>query len=208
MVGIVANERIHGMAEEPPEAMYLSVLQSPQRERVTLMLHTEGDPEQLLGPLRAAVREIDPEVALFGAATMESTVQESLARERFVTWVLVLFALAATLLAGLGVHGVLSFLVAARRREMGLRRALGASRRDVLLQVVGEGAFLAVLGVLIGVGLSLAMSRLLSSLLYATSATDPITYGGMAIFLMALAVLACWLPARKAAATPVHDILR
>ncbi len=208
VVGIVANERIHGMAEEAPEAMYLSVLQSPQRGRITLMVHTDGDPEQLLGPLRAAVRDIDPEVALFGAATMASTVRESLARERFVALVLVLFALAATLLAGLGVHGVLSFLVAARRREMGLRRALGATRRDVLRQVVGEGAWLAVVGVALGVGLSLGMSRLLRSLLYATSATDPVTYAGMAVLLLGLAVLACWLPARKAAATPAHDILR
>ena len=208
IVGIVANERMHGLGEEAPEAMYLSVTQAPQRDRITLMLHTDGDPERLIGPLRAALRELDPEVALFDVATMDRTLLDSLARERFTTLVLVLFAGAAALLAGLGVHGVLSYLVASRRREVGLRRALGASRSDVLRQMIGEGARLAAVGTVLGVALSIAMSRLLRSLLFATSATDVTTHATMAAVLLGLGMLACWLPARRAAGTPPSDILR
>ncbi|MEM9407795.1 MAG: ADOP family duplicated permease [Acidobacteriota bacterium] len=208
IVGVVGNERIHGLREEAPEAMYLSILQAPQRSRITLMVKTDSDPQNLIGPLRELVQSIDPPVALFDVTTMDATLRSSLARERFTSLLLALFAVAAVLLAGFGVHGVLSYLVAVRRREVGLRRALGATRREVLSQVVGDGARLATAGVVLGTLLSLATADLLQSLLFGVSRAGVPLIVTVALGLLGLSVLACWLPARAAARTPPSEVLR
>ena len=130
------------------------------------------------------------------------------ARERFTSWLLALFAAVAVVLATVGVHGVLSYLVAQRGREVGIRMALGASRREVLRMVVSQGMSLTLLGIGIGLAGALAVSRLLAGLLYGVSATDPLTYASVSLGLVAAALLACSLPARKATTIDPAEVLR
>ena len=205
VVGVVENERIHGVATEPPPAVYLPLGQVPSASGShSLLVRATGDPVALAPVVRRVVRELDPALPLFGVEPLERTLANSVGQRRFTMLVLGLFAAVALLLAAVGVHGVLSYTVAQRTREIGIRMALGADLREVRRLVLGQGARLAAIGLGLGLLGALALSRLLSALLYGTGADDPATYASVALALGAVALLATYLPARRA--TRVHPV--
>ena len=148
--------------------------------------------------VRDAVRNLNAENVVYDAKPMEEIVSESLAGQRFSMILLSVFAVIALLLSSIGIYGVLSYVVAQRTREIGIRIALGAQRSTVLRLMLGEGMRMAVVGVAVGIALALALTRLMASQLYAISATDPLTFTGVAIILVGVALFASYIPARRA----------
>ncbi len=208
VVGIVADERMHGLKEATPPAMYAPLAQAPPRGAVTLMVRASGDPLQLVPALREAVWAIDRELAVYNVATMDETLAESLARESFASLLLSVFAILALGLALLGIHGVISYVVTLRHREVGLRMALGASRSRVMRMVLREGLVLAGAGIAAGLAVALAASRFVAALLYGVSPQDLSIYAGVAVLLAGAAVVACALPARRATRIDPASALR
>jgi predicted permease len=197
VVGVVGDERFHGLAAETPPAIYLPLAQMPGW-RGSILIRTQGDPAVLAAEVHAAVRSLDPALPLFGVEPLTETVAGSLGQRRFTMLVLGVFAALALALAAIGVHGVLSYSVAQRTREIGIRMALGADRPTVRALVMRQGARLAAAGVALGLAGGLATTRVLATLLYGVSPNDPLTFGGVALALGLVAVVASWLPARRA----------
>lgn len=209
VVGIVANERIHGLTSEAPPAMYVSMYQAPPRGgKVTLMARADVPPLTLVEPIREAVGRVDPTVPIFNVATMEATLEEAMARERFASTLLSVFAGVAVFLAILGVHGVLAFLVSQRSHEVGVRMALGATRRDVVRMVVGQGVAMTLLGIAVGLVVASVVSGVVQSLLFGVSATSLGTYLGVGLALGLVALAATALPAHRAASIDPVGSLR
>ncbi len=209
IVGVVENERLHGLTADAPPTMYASLAQAPQRGgTVTLLVATEVPPLSLVDGVRRAVTSIDRDVPVFDVTTMAATVREASARERFASLVLGIFACVAVLLAVLGVHGVLAYLVAQRGREVGVRMALGATRRDVVRMIVGQGALMAGLGLTLGIVGALSLSGLLRGLLFGVSSTDPGIYAAVVGGLGLVALMATALPAARAAGIDPASSLR
>ena len=197
IVGVIGNERFAGLTEAAPPAVYAPLAQAPV-SNATLLVRAAVD-ESVVGPhLRAIVRELDPALALYGVESLDRTLSGTVSERRFTSVLLALFGVVALLLALIGVHGVLSFSVAQRAREVGIRMALGASRGDVVRMIVGEGMRLAVVGVTLGLIAAAAGSGLLRGMLFGLSPTDPATFAGVAAVTLVVAALACWLPARRA----------
>lgn len=196
IVGVIGDERFHGLSADTEPAVYAPLAQAPQNS-ATLLVRTAGDPLSLAPSIRTQLRDIDPQLALHGIETLETTLAGSLSTPRFLAALISLFGAVALVLALVGVHGVLSYMVAQRSREMGIRVALGAANGDVLRLIVGEGARLAALGVAIGLALALALSRLLPTLLFGVSAADAATYIAVAGGTLITALLASWIPARR-----------
>jgi putative ABC transport system permease protein len=165
---------------------------------LNLAVRAQMDPVQLTAAVRNVVQSVDSEQPIAHVRTMEEVMDESLAPRRFNLFLLTAFAVAALLLAAIGIYGVLASVVAQQTHEIGIRLALGAQRRDILNLVVGQGLKLAVLGLVIGLAGALGLTRLMTTLLYDVAPTDPITYGAVAALLGAVALLACYLPARRA----------
>jgi predicted permease len=213
VVGVAGDVRSAALAEAPHPTYYLLDRQFPTyvpgAERdMTVLLRTTGDPLRLAGAARQRIWALDGELAVGSVRTLESVVSASVARPRFAALVLGAFGAAALALAVTGVYGVLSYAVTRRRREMGVRLALGARPSDVLRLVLGQGMRLALLGVVIGAAGALAGSRLLASLLFGVRAADPITFGAAALVLGAAAFIATFLPARRATRVPPALVLR
>lgn len=209
VVGIVDNERIHGLTADVPPAMYVTMFQAPPRGgKITLMVRSAVPPLTLVPGVREAMRAVDPSVPIFNVATMEATLVEAMARERFASTILIGFAAVAIFLAVLGVHGVLAYLVAQRGHEVGVRMTLGATRRDVVRMVVGEGVSMTALGIVGGLAASLAVSGVLQSLLFEVSATDVWAYLGAGLTMAAVAMAATALPAHRAASIDPATSLR
>jgi ABC-type antimicrobial peptide transport system permease subunit len=165
---------------------------------MTLILRTAGDPEALAGAARREIMAIDKDQPVSDVRTMESWLGEAVARTRFGTLLLGAFAGLALILAAVGIYGVLSHSVAQRRSEIGVRMALGAQGGDVLRLVIRQGLALVLVGVVLGLLGALALTRVLSSLLYGVSATDPLTFAALALLLTGVSCLACYIPARRA----------
>jgi predicted permease len=209
VVGIVKDERVHGLTAEVPPAMYVSLLQAPPRPgRVTLLARTEVSPLSIVEGIRTVVRGIDPSIPVFNVATMEETLDQAMARERFASTVLTILAAVALFLALLGVHGVLAYLVAQRGHEVGVRMALGATRRDVVGMVLRQGASMTSIGIVGGVAAALAASSLIQGLLHGVSATSPSTYVGVVAAMILVSLAATALPARRAASVDPATSLR
>jgi len=203
IVGVAGDVKFQGLAAETVPAMYLPLHQNPM-PNLTLIARTEVPASTILPTLRREIGEVDPDLALFGITTARTALDGSLAERRFHTLLLLIFAGGALGLALVGVYGVLSFVVSQRTREMGVRVALGATPHDLVTLVVGGG--MRVVGAALVVGLvgSLGAARLLDSLLFGVSATDPTTLVGVAVLFAATAAVACYLPARRASrADPV-----
>jgi len=164
---------------------------------MAFVLRTESSPLMLAGAVRKAVQSIDKNQPLSGATTMDEVIAKSVAPRRFRMLLLGLFALLALLLAVIGVYGVMAYSSTQRTHEFGVRIAPGADRQDILKLVVRQGFKLALLGVSIGVGGALRLTRVLSSLLYEVSAHDPLTFSGVAALLMLVALAASYIPARR-----------
>jgi putative ABC transport system permease protein len=170
---------------------------------MNLVVRATGDAGALIPALRRAVLEVEPAIPVAGAGADFQVMDERSARglgaQRFNSTLLGAFALAALLLAAIGIYGLMAYAVAQRTREMGIRMALGARPRDVLSLVVRQGMALAIAGIALGIGGAFAATRLLASLLYGVKPTDPVTFATVVALLGAVAFLACWLPARRAA---------
>ena len=209
VVGVVENERTHGLTDEAPPALYLPLAQAPSvNGDETLLVRTAGDPGALAPALRRVVRETDPELAVFGIEALDRTVRRSVGRQRFTMLVLGAFAGSAIALALVGVHGVLSYLVARRSREIGLRLALGAAPGTIVADVVWQGLRLASLGLALGLLAALGGARLLRGLLFGVTATDPLTFAAVALAVAGAAAAASWIPARRAARADPMATLR
>ncbi len=208
VVGVVGDVRDQSLAIEPEPTFYAYL---PQRTRAAQSLHvvmqTAGDPTPVLAPARAIVRGLRPDVPPV-VRTMETVVATSVADRRFVLLLVAVFGGAALLLATLGVYSVVSYIVTQRRREIGVRIALGAQRADVLSLVLRQGALLAVVGIAVGGVVALALTRLLKGLVFGVSTTDPLAFSGVVVLLAAVALLASWLPARRAARVDPMNELR
>ncbi len=207
VIGVVKDTVRSAWNNPPEDEVYLSVLQRPglvgsqetQAAYLTFVARADGDPAALAPSLRAAVWGLDPTLPISQVLTMEQIVASANARARFQMLLLAAFAVAAALLAAVGIYGVMSYAVARRTREIGLRMALGAKPRDVLRLVVGQGMTVALAGAGVGIAAALLLTRLMSSVLYGVRPTDPVTYAGVALLLLAIALLASYLPARRAA---------
>jgi predicted permease len=179
---------------------YANLLQRPL-PLGSILVKTPRDPASAASIIRDAVRAVDPRLPLYEVKTMDALLADSLAPRRFVMRLLSLFAAAALFLAALGIYGVLSYAVAQRTREIGIRMALGAGSGTVTKLIVGQGLRLAGIGVVIGIGASMVLARLIESQLFEVPAIDPVTIATMAFTLMGAATLASWLPARRAVRT-------
>jgi putative ABC transport system permease protein len=204
IVGIVGDVRHLGLDSEPEPHLYLPVPQAHE-DSVSLLtgnqywlLRTTVPPEALAAAARRAVAAVDPDVPATNIRTMEQYLEASVAPRRFNLRLLLVFAGAALTLAATGLYGVISYGVAQRTHEIGVRVTLGALRRDILRLVVGGGMALAAAGVALGLAASLLLTRVASSLLFGVSATDPATFAGIAVLVLGVALLACFVPARRA----------
>lgn len=175
---------------------------------MSLVLHTDRNPEGSVAGVRAIVRELDPELPIYDVWTMQQLVSRSVATRRFNMFVVAILSALALVLAAIGVYGVMSYTVTARTREIGIRMALGARAVNVLSLVIKDGMKLAVAGLAIGIGGALALTRLMRTLLFDVTPTDPATFAGVAILLFVVALFACFLPARRASGFDPVDALR
>jgi putative ABC transport system permease protein len=197
VIGVVKNVRSLRLSEVDGPYYYEPIKTSDQTD-LKLLVRAEANPRSLAGPLREAVREIDPHV-LVSTSTLAEVVAEQIALPRAVALFAGAVGLLALLLASVGLYGVMSYAVSQRTHEIGIRMALGAKKGDVLRLVVRQGMLMALVGVAIGILASLALTRLMETLLYGVSVTDPLTFTVIALLLTSVALLACFVPARRAA---------
>ncbi len=207
IIGVVGDARYSKLESELRPMVYFTPPQLVYRS-MTLILRTGGDPEGLVAAARREILAIDKDQPVADVRTMESWLAESVARTRFGTLLLGAFAGLALILAAAGIYGVMSYSVAQRRNEIGVRMALGSQARDVLRLVLGQGLALVLVGVACGVLGALALTRVMASLLYGVSATDPLTFAALALLLTVISMLACYLPARRAARVDPLTALR
>jgi putative ABC transport system permease protein len=197
VIGVVAHVKNYGVDEDSRVELYLPYLQSPIGS-FTVVVRSHGDPASLASGLRGAVSAVDPDVPVYAVRTLEDLVSERNAQRRLAVVLLSIFAAIALALAAIGIYGVMSYAVAQRTQEIGIRLALGAHRRDILSMVLRHGLGLALAGVAVGLLTAFGLARLVASLLFRVSATDPPTFSLVPLLLIAVAMLACYLPARRA----------
>jgi putative ABC transport system permease protein len=208
VVGVVGNERFQGLAEDAPPAMYAAISQAPPVGGSVLMLRTAAEPMTAVPLARSAIAELDADLAVYDVSTMEATLAESLAADRFIMVLLTAFGAVAVFLAVIGVYGTLAYLVARRRHELGVRLAIGASQRQVLVLVLRQGMRLTLLGLGLGLVGALALSGSLQSLLFEISPLDPVTWVSAVVVLAAAAILAGLVPARRASQVDPLETMR
>jgi putative ABC transport system permease protein len=198
IVGVVRHVKHYGLDAVSGGQIYMSQDQYPWRY-MNLVVRTAGDPLSGAAAVRAAVRRLDADQPVYGVSTMERLMGERTATRRFVTLLLGVFSAVAAALAMLGLYGVIAYTVSQRTREIGIRVALGAQARQIAAMVIGQGATLALAGVLLGLPCAFVLTRALATMLFGVSATDPLTFALIPLLLLAVALLASWLPARRAA---------
>jgi len=198
IVGIVGDVKHKALDEEAKPEIYFPMSQVTRRT-MSLAVRASGDPMQIVAAVRGQVWSVDKDIPIYNIETMERLMARSVAPRRFNMLLLGLFALVGLALASVGLYGVMSYMVTQRTREIGVRMALGANKGDVLRLLIGEGMKLALIGALLGLGGALALTRLLKTLLFGVSATDPLTFLAIATLMIIVALLSCWIPARRAA---------
>jgi putative ABC transport system permease protein len=198
VVGVVANVRQQGLAAEVEPEIYRPFAQEPT-DAMTLILRTTADPGALVANLRSALAAVDPDVPVSEIRTLEQVISQAVTTPRFTMLLLTVFAALALVLGAVGIYGVLSYAVGQRTHEIGVRMALGARRSDMLALVVQQGLVLTLIGVGVGLLGAFAATRLLRTLLFEVSPTDPLTFLAVPLLLGAVALLASYLPARRAA---------
>ena len=208
IVGVVGHVKQWGLDADPKSAIEAQFeypfMQLPEKlmplaaDAVAVVLRTKGDPTAVMDSVRRAVNEIDPREVVYAVQTMDEVVANSFAARRFSMILLGIFAALALVLSCVGIYGVISYLVGQRTHEIGVRMALGAQQRDVMRLVLGHGAKMALVGVAIGIAAALGLTRLMARELFGVSAHDPLTFAGVAFVLIAVALLATYIPARRA----------
>jgi putative ABC transport system permease protein len=198
VVGVVGDVKHRGYDAEARPEMYVSYLQQTVWPVMNLVIRTQGDPLTLAQAIRSEIATVDPTQAVFNVRPLEELMSDSIAERRFNLILLLAFALLAVLTAAAGIYSVMTYFVSQRTSEIGIRMALGARTTDVLRLILGHGLTLAVCGVAIGLLAGLILTRLMVSLLFDVSAIDPLTFIGVAVFLTVVALLACYVPTRRA----------
>jgi predicted permease len=198
IIGVVKDARYRGLRVAAPRIVYMPILQTANSRVHSFIVRTSGDPAQIIAPLRREAQAVDRNVGLGEVKNLEQRVDEYLFRERIVAKLASFFSLLALLLTCLGLYGVLAFAVGRRTPEIGVRIALGARPRDVLKLVIGQGMWLTLSGVGIGLLAAFGATRWLRGFLFEVSPTDPLTFAAIAFLLTVTALLACYLPARRA----------
>ena len=208
IIGVAGDVRSYGLEVRARPQIYTTVEQNTDNE-MTLIVRAETMPgASLVRAIRAEMKSLDPALPLANLRTMESLVANAIARPRFSTFLLGLFATTALALTLVGLYGVVAYAVNQRTREIGIRIALGAGQRRILALIVGQGMFPALLGLAIGVAGALALTRLLANQLYEVKPTDPLTFLAVITVLLLLALAACFIPARRAAKVDPMEALR
>jgi putative ABC transport system permease protein len=197
IVGVARTAKYRDLREDPLPFIYLPLSQEYQ-PNMTLIVRTAGDPAALLGTLRKEMSDVNKAVTVFSVQMMSETIAGQLAVDRMIAVLLSVFGGAALLLAAIGIYGVMGYAVAQRTREIGIRVALGAERGDIMTLIVRRGLMLTIIGASIGLVLALALTRALKSLLFGVSASDPLTFSAIVTLLVAVALVACYFPARRA----------
>ena len=198
IVGIMANARTDSLTDAAEPELYFCFWQSGAFSK-HLVVRTQTDPRSLMASVQKELREIDPTVSVEKIKTLEQIRADSVASQSFTMKVLVGFALAACVLAAVGIYGVLSIAVGSRRTEIAIRMAVGAQRSDVLRLILGDGARLAAVGVGVGIIVALTLAAGLKRFLFGVGPADPLTLAGMVVVIMAITLATCWIPARRAA---------
>ncbi len=197
IVGVVGDVRDVALSRKPGPTMYVPFAQAPLYGG-EIVVRSSLSKSSVAAAIRHAVGSIDKSLPVTNVESFPDALGQSISQERFRTFLLSSFSAMALLLAAVGIFGVISYSVSQRRREIGIRMALGAQRRDVLRLILGQGAKLALFGLSAGIGIALLLTRWMASLLYSVSATDPLTFGVVAIVLFGVALAACYVPARRA----------
>jgi len=209
IVGVVGHVKQWGLATDDQQSLrsglYIPCVQMPDEfvamtpSGSAVMVRAAAGSAGLLESIRHVSAQMSNQQVIFGAQTMGSLISESVASQRFSMILLAVFAVLALVLAGVGIYGVISYVVGQRSHEIGLRMALGATREDILRLILGRGGKLAGIGVVLGLAAALGLTRFLASLLYGVGTTDPLTFAGVAVLLTLVALTACYVPARRAA---------
>jgi putative ABC transport system permease protein len=198
IVGIVADIRESALTDAPGQTMFIPYAQTKWNDSESFVLRERAAPLMSVPAVRDALHQVDPTEPLTEIETMNQVVSGSLKDWRFHATMLGIFGALALFIAAIGVYGVISYSIAQRTHEIGIRVALGAQRVDVLRLVISQGARLALAGIAVGVLAAIGLTRLMASLLYGVAPTDPLTFVGVAILLAIVALLACYIPARRA----------
>jgi predicted permease len=197
VIGIAQDGKYAGLNEDPKPFVYRALFQS-YSGATSVVVRAQSDPHRLIGAVRGEVQQLDPQMPISSAGTLTERMSLPLLPARVAATVLGGFGLVALMLAAIGIYGVMSYAVSRRTHEIGIRMALGAQRADVLKLVIGQGMRLSLAGMVIGLAGAFALTRTMKSLLYGVSATDPLTFTSIALLLAAVALAACWIPARRA----------
>ncbi len=213
IAGVVGDVHDRGLEEKPAESIYFPMVRFDAKEEWAprsffLVVRGRVDPAALVAPVRGVVRELDPNLPLSRVGPMREIVARSMARTSFTMLLLVIAAAVALLLGAVGIYGVISYVVGQRKREIGVRMALGAQRRDISRMVLREGLAVTLTGVAIGLAFALAVTRLMIALLYGVTPTDPATFVAVPVLLAAVSLFASWMPARRAAAVDPQEAIR
>ena len=195
IIGVVGDVKEDGATGEPAIAMYFLETWA----EMTLVVRAARNPTNLIADVRGIIRSVDPDQPLGDIRTMQNIVSESVAPRRLTMLISGLFAALALLLAMVGLYGVISYSVAQRSHEFGIRMALGAAKGDILSLIVAQGFRLAMAGIIVGMAGALTLTRVLTNLLFGITPTDPLTFGAVALLLLGVTLLACYIPARRAA---------
>jgi len=198
IAGVVSELKYRGLPENPTADPDLFQVFNERSRDFSVLVRTSLDPAAMLSTVRATLTETEPSILIYDAGTLEDSIGRETARSRFTGWLMAIFAGIALVLAMIGIYGVMAYSVSRRTREIGLRMALGAGRRDVLRMVARRGVSLVTLGMLLGTAAALALTRMMATLIYGVSSTDPLTFAGAVGLLAAVAAVACLLPAFRA----------
>jgi putative ABC transport system permease protein len=207
VVGVVGHVTQEGLDAQRRVQLYLPLKQA-DLPFLAVAMRTAGDPLSVLSAAKAAVRTVDANLPITGASSMVSMIETSTGPRRFSMILLALFSGLAATLAAIGLYGVMSYTVTQRSKELGVRLALGADRDEVLRLVLGQGMRLVLGGIGVGLVAALALTRVLRSMLFGVSTTDPMTFGLIVLLLVAVTVIATWVPARRATRTDPMVALR
>jgi putative ABC transport system permease protein len=208
VVGVVGRVKMEGLDNDSNRVQgYFSFSQVPF-SGMTVIIKGQGDPNQLIASARNQIRNLDSDQPIYNIRTMDEIRGESIAPQRLNLTLLTIFAAIAFVLAVVGIYGVMSYAVTQRTHEIGIRMAIGAQPRDVFRMILGQGMFLTIIGMVAGLLGAFALTRLMATMLFNVKPTDPLTFAAVAFLLIAVALIACYIPGRRATKVDPVDSLR